>query len=107
MSESLIYITASPILFLILAKISGNDEHMHWWAATAEEKGIGNGAVHVMLLIEVLRKDIRVSVLKLPRPPGNLLCLIVSNACFSRTPPTHKQMPPDGEYHLETKKILS
>ncbi len=61
----------------------------------------------MMLLHRSLRSGseaIRVSLLKFPRLPGKL---IVSNACFPKTPPTLKQMPPDGEYHLETKKRSS
>ena len=64
-----------------------------------KREGFATEAVHVMVLHLSLRsgsETIRVSLLKLPRLPGKLI------ACFPKTPPTLKQMPPDG---VETKKI--
>ncbi len=70
------------------------------------EKGIGNGAVHVMLLLRSGFEAIRVSLLKLPRLPGKP---IVSNACF----PQHLNKCPlmvsiiwkRRKYHLDCREV--
>ncbi len=56
-------------------------------------------AIHVMFYIEPY-----VSLLKLPQNPGKLI--VCKDIHLRAGPSSLNHMPPDGGYHLETKKII-
>ncbi len=79
-------------------------------AFQAKREGLVTEAVHVMFYIEVYIVGLKPSVFR-PKPPAKTTGTYCVKYMYFRGPPPHKKQtettPPDGEYHLETKKILS